>query len=47
MKYGPPGKKAINFHGNDDRQIVAQLAFQILLQLATDKTVQPYLMVNL
>lgn len=37
MKYGPPGRKAINFHGNEDRQIVAQLAFPILIELATDQ----------
>ena len=38
MKYGPPGVKAINFYGDDKRQIAARQAFPILIQLATDPT---------
>ena len=34
MKYSP---KTINFHGNEDYQIAAQLAFPILIELATDE----------
>ena len=37
MKCTCPGKKRINFHGNEDRQIVAQLAFPILIELAHDE----------
>ena len=38
MKYGPPGKKAINSYGNGERQIAARQALPILIQLATDST---------
>ncbi len=36
MKKGPPEQKAINFYGNDARQIAARRVFPILIQLATD-----------
>ena len=38
MKYGPPGKKSINFYGNSERQIAARQALPILIQLATNST---------
>ena len=38
MEYGPPSGKAINFYGNNKRQIAARQAFPILIQLATDST---------
>lgn len=39
MKCGPPpGKKAINFCGNSEKQIAARHVFPILIELATDST---------
>lgn len=38
MKYGPPGKKPLNFYGDSDMQIAARQAFPILIQRATDNS---------
>ena len=41
MKYGPPEYKAINFYGDEERQIAARQAFPILIELAELATESP------